>query len=306
MIWIVTSLLAAAAAAVIIFWIIGERGLLPRPSTVEFFRLQGLRNFLNGKALHGYVYIRWTRQYIHYAVNRLLPGADAHRARSWGDTYHAKVLTPELAKSIVRLDRPIAIRDLEQVIPYPTARKLVLDGPPDIVAYECVCRAARSAPCGPAQVCMVIGRPFTDLILEHHPGRSRRLAQEEALELLEQEHVRGHMHTAWFKDVMLDRFYAICNCCSCCCGGLEVMVNNGGRNIASSGYIAAVDARICEGCGKCRTACPFQAMDLEGTAVVTWEKCMGCGVCQGQCPAGAITLARDGRKGLPLDVRALG
>ena len=306
MIWTMTGILAAAlVSTVLALWILGERGPVPRRSTIAFFREQGLRNILNGKALHGYVYGRWTQQYIRYALNRLLPRTQESAVRTWGDHYHGKVLTPEQARSIVRLDRPIPIRDLEQVIPYPTARKLVLEGPPDIVAYECVCRGARTKPCGPTQVCMVIGRPFADFILEHHPRRSRRLTQAEALELLMQERARGHLHSAWFKDVMLDRFYAICNCCSCCCGGLEVMVRHGGRNLASSGYVAAVDAVKCEGCGQCRTVCPFGAINMEGTATVSWEQCMGCGVCQGQCPVEAISLLRDERKGLPLDVRAM-
>jgi Pyruvate/2-oxoacid:ferredoxin oxidoreductase delta subunit len=298
-------LLALIALPVLLFWTAGERGLLPKGSTIAFFRLQGLRNILNGKALHGYVYGRWTQQYISYALNRLLPRSDKAAVRAWGDRYHGKVLTPDQAKNIVRLDHPILIRDLEQVIPYPTARKLVLDGPPDIVAYECVCRGARREPCGPTQVCMVIGQPFADFIVQHHPHTSRRLTQAEALSLLEQEHARGHVHSAWFKDVMLDRFYAICNCCSCCCGALEVMVGHQGRNIASSGYVAAVDQKTCKGCGTCRKVCAFKAMDLEGTAVLDWNACMGCGVCQEKCPEGAISLVRDERKGPPLDVRVL-
>jgi ferredoxin len=32
---------------------------------------------------------------------------------------------------------------------------------------------------------------------------------------------------------------------------------------------------------------------------------MGCGACEVKCSTGAITLVRDGRKGVPLDVRAL-
>jgi ferredoxin len=32
---------------------------------------------------------------------------------------------------------------------------------------------------------------------------------------------------------------------------------------------------------------------------------MGCGACEVTCATGAITLARDERKGTPLDVRAL-
>jgi NAD-dependent dihydropyrimidine dehydrogenase PreA subunit len=302
---ILLGVIAATALLLLAAWTAGERGLRPRRSTVAFFSAHGLRNLLNGKALHGYLYLRWTQQYISYALNRLLPRTPAAAVRTWGNNYHGKVLTPEQARNIVRLDHPIPIRDLEQVIPYPTARKLVLDGPLDIVAYECVCRGARERPCGPTQVCMVIGRPFADFILEHHPRTSRRMTRSEALDLLRQEHERGHVHTAWFKDVMLDRFYAICNCCACCCGGLEVMVRHGGRNLASSGYVAAVDASRCEGCAKCRAACPFGAMDIESTASVSWERCLGCGICMSRCPAGAISLDRDERKGLPLDVRAM-
>ena len=32
---------------------------------------------------------------------------------------------------------------------------------------------------------------------------------------------------------------------------------------------------------------------------------MGCGVCVGRCPIEAMTLVRDERKGIPLDVRLL-
>jgi ferredoxin len=32
---------------------------------------------------------------------------------------------------------------------------------------------------------------------------------------------------------------------------------------------------------------------------------MGCGVCEGQCTTGAISLLRDERKGMPMDVRLM-
>jgi ferredoxin len=47
-------------------------------------------------------------------------------------------------------------------------------------------------------------------------------------------------------------------------------------------------------------------VSVNGTSQVDWEKCMGCGVCEGQCETGAITLVRDARKGIPLDVRVIG
>jgi ferredoxin len=275
------------------------------PSTRKLLREHGIGNLFNLTALHSYVYLRWTRQYINLGLNKALPRSSFQERRKWADAYHGKVLTHDQAKRIVTLNKPIALRDLEQIIPYPTARDLVLAGNPDIVAYECVCRKARTNPCGPTQVCMVIGQPFADFVLEHHPTTSRRLSQNEALELLKQEHERGHLHSAWFKDVMLNRFYAICNCCTCCCGGLEGMVRYGMGNIASSGYVASVDALLCDGCGKCEASCPFGAAAVKGTSTIQWVKCMGCGVCEGQCPSRAITLVRDERKGAPFDVRML-
>jgi len=201
-------------------------------------------------------------------------------------------------------EHDLALRDLEQIIPYPVARSLLLKGPPDIAVFECPCRAAREHPCEPTQVCMIVGQPFVDFILEHHPAKSRRLTPREAVDLLQAEHARGHLHAAYFKDAMLDRFYAICNCCKCCCGGIESMVRHGVPMITSSGYVAQIEDTYCTACGTCAEACPFGAIQVDATAHVTFEKCMGCGVCEGQCAQGAISLALDARKGLPLDVRA--
>ena len=39
--------------------------------------------------------------------------------------------------------------------------------------------------------------------------------------------------------------------------------------------------------------------------VIDWQKCMGCGVCVSKCPNQALSLVRDERKGIPLDVRML-
>jgi Pyruvate/2-oxoacid:ferredoxin oxidoreductase delta subunit len=44
---------------------------------------------------------------------------------------------------------------------------------------------------------------------------------------------------------------------------------------------------------------------LLSAVVRSWELCMGCGVCVQQCPAEAMTLVRDEKKGIPLDVRLL-
>jgi ferredoxin len=303
---------AALLAGTLALWIIGERGHLLLPSTRAAMRKRpsgnGTRNGnrRGGRLnqLHGYVYGRWPYQYIDFLINTLLPHMSPKMKRWWADHYHGKVLTTELARRVITLDHEIKRTDLERIIPYPTARDIVLKGPPSVVLLDCPCRDARENPCTPTDVCMVVGGgSFT---LDHQPNRSRRISQDEALDILQAEHERGHVHTAYFKDACDNRFYAICNCCSCCCGGLEAMVKHGVPMVASSGYVAEVDEEACIGCGDCETACPFEAITLEHTSVVNWEKCMGCGVCEGQCETGAMTLLLDKAKGIPLDVQAIG
>ena len=301
---IVLGLFVALLLIALALLLVGEHGRFLCPSTWRFLREGGLRRFVNLTTLHGYIYGCWTKQYIKLLLTGL---ARASRAdQRVAHRYHGKVLTPEQARSIITLDRDIPLRDLEQIIPYPVARDLVLKTPPEVAAYECACRAARANHCQPTQVCMVIGQPFVDFVLEHHPTSSRRLNQVEALRLLKAEHKRGHLHSAWFKDAMLGRFYAICNCCKCCCGGIEAMTKYGIPMFASSDYVSQVDEAFCTACSICQEACPFEAINIDGTAKVNWQVCMGCGVCVTKCPHGALSLMRDERKGLPLDVNLLG
>lgn len=224
--------------------------------------------------------------------------------RWWADHYHGKVLTTELATAIINLDHDIKRTDLDKIIPYPTARDIVLKGPPRIVLFDCPCRQAVENPCEPTNVCMLVGGG--DFTLDHHPDRSRKISQQEALDLLQAEHERGHVHTAYFKDACDNKFYAICNCCPCCCGGLIAMMKNDVPMVASSGYVAEIDEELCIACGECEEACPFGAISTNGTSEVSWEKCMGCGVCEGKCEVDAVELVLDERKGVPMDVREIG
>jgi ferredoxin len=142
-------------------------------------------------------------------------------------------------------------------------------------------------------------------VAEHHPRRSRWITQEEAVEVLEAEHKRGHVHHAFFKDAMLGRFYAICNCCSCCCGAMQAHRNDTPM-LASSGYVSQIDEALCIGCGECAEICPFAAITVpDGHAVVDISACMGCGVCVDKCEQGAVSLMRDASKGEPLEIEAL-
>jgi ferredoxin len=142
-------------------------------------------------------------------------------------------------------------------------------------------------------------------VTEHHPKRSRWISQSEAVDILRAEQERGHVSHAFFKDAMLDRFYAICNCCSCCCGAMQAH-QNGTPMLAASGYVAAVDADLCTVCGLCADYCQFAALSVNGDgATVDIAACMGCGVCVAHCPQEAISLQRDSAQGEPLEIQKL-
>ncbi len=154
-------------------------------------------------------------------------------------------------------------------------------------------------------MCLIIGEPFAGFVAEHQPKRTRWIDRDEAERILTEEHERGHVHHAFFKDAMLGRFYAICNCCQCCCGAMQAHFN-GVPMLASSGYVSQSDADLCIGCGECVDACQFGALDVQdGVSRVDWDACMGCGVCVDACSQGALALVRDERKGMPLEMRAL-
>lgn len=293
------------------------------PSTREFFKeARKTPGYSFFDFLHGYVYGRWTYLYIgigvgeHPLSKRLAPlfswfnklvgkkkrdESDGSK-NGFADTYHGKTIPLETAKQLVLINEDIQLPDLEQVIPYKRARSIIMKNPEHIVALECPCRAAREHPCLPLDVCLIVGDPFASFIEEHHPGRSRRITRDEAVAILKAEDERGHVHHAFFKDAMLERFYAICNCCECCCGAMQAQ-RNGTPMLASSGYVSQVDEDLCIGCGDCSEYCQFGALEVvDGVNRVLYEKCMGCGICVSKCPQDAISLVRDEAKGIPLEI----
>lgn len=302
--WILLSILVVSLIFFLLFYFIGEDSKI-KESTKEWFRAGGLRGFLNFRSIHGYVYLRWVREYASFMINKMTPISTKKSRQAFADTYHSKILTEEQAERLITIEENIPRQNLEQIIPFSKAREIILTAPPKITLFECACRNAREEHCEPTQVCMYIGDPFADFIAEHYPNESRRISQEEALALLRAEHERGHIHSALFKDALNGRFYSLCNCCPCCCAGIEMMNKFGTRMTSSSGYIAVINEECCENCGICESICPFEAISSNGQTIIDWDKCMGCGICVDKCPNEALQLCLDENKGIPLDVRLL-
>lgn len=294
-----------------------------KPSTRDFFRLHGWRHPIS--FLHGYIYGRWINTYLKVITGKAFRRKGRGRkAPSWAvkakpqtgmgrwfeERYHSKVLTHEDAGKIVKLNKPLRVDNPERVVPYEIANQIILDTPGSLAVMRCPCREVRGKnACGPLEVCMVVGKPFVDFTVEHGTNGARYISREEGMEILATARDKGWVHTAWFKDAMAGRFYAICNCCSCCCIPTRAMGRTGltAKYLSPSGYAAFVEDEACTACGKCEEVCAFGAITSEaGGVIIDSEKCFGCGVCANLCPNGAVTMVLEPDKGVPFDVEALG
>ncbi|MEN6325422.1 MAG: 4Fe-4S binding protein [Syntrophomonas sp.] len=295
------TILAIMIAAVALLWISIERSILPRKTTIAFWRLSDLP-FI--KKLEGYIYAARSSWYLKPAswpwFMRRYAGNES------GDTYHGKVISQGDAAKMINLKQDICLTDLEHVVPYPVARDIILkQSVPSIAALDCPCRQQKSDYCRPLDVCLVIGEPFVSFAVEHQPGKARRIDAEEALRILDAEEKRGHVHTAWFKDAMHNRFYTICNCCSCCCLGMQSYFR-GVPRLAHSGYRPEINTQDCVNCGSCVKICPFKALnENEELPVLNNALCMGCGLCSSHCAKQAISMVLAPERGIPLDIERL-
>lgn len=274
-----------------------------RPSTRAYIREVGW--YRPDLWLHGLFYLGRTRDYVMMGriAGRFGPVIPGFMKRRYADTYHGKVVPLEQAKMLVSVDEDIEVRDLENIVPYKTCRDIVLECPEEIIAAKCVCRETSEVHCQPDEVCLLIGEPFVSFVLDHQPEFARRITREEALEILEVTDRQGCLHAAFFKDVIGGKFYAICNCCSCCCVALKSHRFIGVPFYGHSGMMP-VFSEECKGCGKCAKACLFEALEHreKQAPLLDLETCMGCGVCRAACPSEAIAMVKAPGKPDPLDL----
>lgn len=279
---------------------------------------------------HAYVYMRHIDHFLHHAMSmsglpvremkdKLDPDLEVMlkmAIQEIGDAamtkdtniYHAKVVKLKDAIQLVSQKHDMSLITPEKVIPFKIAKDIILKNPQSITVGDCPCREASKNPCLPLDVCMFIGDPGASFMADQNP-KYRKITQAEAVKILEEEHERGHVHCAYFKREMGNKFFAICNCCGCCCLGVQMwnLLQGTVPFLAPSGYVAEI-GDMCMGCGDCVATCQFKALSIdekEQRAVVDVAKCMGCGVCEDKCSAGAIKLRMEASKGEPLDLEAL-
>jgi len=178
----------------------------------------------------------------------------------------------------------------------------------DVGVGVCYCRHKMShvgkACNAPMENCLTFGTTASSLIRH---GFAKRIEPSEALDLIGQARARGLVQ---FGENVRKRPSFICNCCGCCCEALVAQRRFGFlKPVHTTGFLPAVDRERCNGCGKCVTACPVEAMGLVSandpkapkrrTVRLAEEACLGCGVCVPTCRPGALRLVRRETRVIP-------
>jgi ferredoxin len=148
------------------------------------------------------------------------------------------------------------------------------------------------------EICMTFNS--TGAALVRH-GYGREVSAQEGLDLLQEARDRGLVQ---FGENVQRGVNFICNCCGCCCEAMIAARRLGFTHaVQTTNLLPVVDESRCNGCGKCVTACPVEAMALVSTndphhpklrkAWVNTDLCLGCGGCVKSCT----------REGLHLETR---
>lgn len=153
----------------------------------------------------------------------------------------------------------------------------------------------------PQEICMTFGSTAASLIRH---GNARSLEVRESLDLLQAAYSHNLVQ---FGENVREQVSFICNCCGCCCEAMIAARRFAIMNpVHTTNFLPVVNESDCNGCGKCVTACPVEAMTLVSSndplkpgmkvAKLVEDICLGCGVCVRTCERGSIHLkSRPGR-----------
>jgi ferredoxin len=147
----------------------------------------------------------------------------------------------------------------------------------------------------PKNICMTFNGSAESLTKY---GYARPVDVAEGMDLLQQawEH-----NLVQFGENVRQGVNFICNCCGCCCEAMIAARRFAYLNpVHTTNFIVEVNVSDCNGCGKCVSACPVEAMTLVSAnnphqpnrkkAQLNEELCLGCGVCVRTCSRTGLSL----------------
>jgi ferredoxin len=159
----------------------------------------------------------------------------------------------------------------------------------------------------PMHICMTFNSAAQSLT-KH--GIARRVEAAEGMDLLRQAY---DCNLVQFGENVQRRVNFICNCCGCCCEAMIAARRFAILNpVHTTNFLPEIRPEACNGCGKCVTVCPVEAMTLVSandphkprrkTAKLAEDRCLGCGLCVRVCGHEAVALrSRPARVLTPVD-----
>ena len=176
-----------------------------------------------------------------------------------------------------------------KVLPFDSAMGIV-ENADRLAVTKCTCRLTAKKCDSPLEVCIQLDRA-ADYALKR--GTGKKVSKEEAREVLRKSAEAGLVHVT---DNRAANGHIICNCCSCCCIVLPVILRTKKRVLlAPSRFFPTVNAELCTLCSICVENCPVEALSLtdnggEEPLTVNKDLCLGCGQCAFHCPEDAIAM----------------
>jgi len=176
----------------------------------------------------------------------------------------------------------------QKILDFESANRIV-ERAEKLAVTKCTCRLIAHKCDNPLEVCIQVDNAARYTL---DRGTGREITKKEAIDILRLCEEKGLVH------VTMNRAqggHFICNCCSCCCQALPLVIAEGLNLCAPSRYQARIDADLCVSCGICFERCRFNAIKPpEASGIdayqVDSDRCMGCGLCRPTCPEGAVTL----------------
>jgi ferredoxin len=191
-----------------------------------------------------------------------------------------------------------------QVLDYERTSE-VIDSASHMAVGMCYCRhkmqhLGRSCD-APMHICMTFNG--TAKSLTKH-GIARQVDKQEGRDLLRQAH---EANLVQFGENVQRRVNFVCNCCGCCCEAMIAARRFAILNpVHTTNFIPEIRQDACNGCGKCVTVCPVEAMSLVSandphrprrkTAKLDEEVCLGCGLCVRVCGHDGVALKSRPRR----------
>lgn len=140
----------------------------------------------------------------------------------------------------------------------------------------------------PMETCLTFGD--SAYTLSKH-GYGRTIDAVEGLEILNMSYEYNLVQCG---ENVRDGSVFLCNCCGCCCEGMQAIKKFGYLNpIQTTAFLPQVITESCIGCGKCSKVCPIDAIKVDPIskkAKIDEGICLGCGICVRNCPKKSIYL----------------